>query len=199
MGRSALSDTSAAANSDRAERLRQQQIVFKRVLATVLILVGLYHWASIVGITSIGPAPFPELSGIWQWATINLAVSYLVAAVGLWILVSWGLVVWIYAAVVEIAMYTVFAGTFGLNLVAVFLQLALVAAYAGYALAIERAEKHRYEDEREARRISREAHPVGSGRFTIGARQRLAQAIASRRAPGEADSANSSDPPHPSR
>ena len=48
-------------------------------------------------------------------ATMHLAVVDLVAAVGLWMRVAWGKVVWVYAALSEIALHTVFIGTFGTN------------------------------------------------------------------------------------
>ena len=68
--------------------------------------------AAIGAVPSISPG-FDELSGPWQWATINPGVTYLVAGVGLWILASWGAIVWFYGAGCEIAMHTLFAGTFG--------------------------------------------------------------------------------------
>ena len=56
------------------------------------------------------------MSTAWKIATMHLAVVDLVAAVGLWMRVAWGKVVWIYAALSEIAFHTVFIGTFGSDL-----------------------------------------------------------------------------------
>ena len=80
-----VSDTQ---RSERPERLRQRQQTLKRILAGALILVGLFQWAVIVEAVEFGAGPFAEMTGAWQWATINLAIAYPVAAVGLWLLAS---------------------------------------------------------------------------------------------------------------
>ena len=176
-----MSSVADAANANHPEgpRLRQQWL--KRMLAGVLIVVGLVQWAAIIGLVTLGPEPFSDASGAWQWATINLAVAYLVAAVGLWLLASWGVVIWIYAAAWEIAMSTVFAGTFGFRVLPVTIQVGLLATYAAVAIAVRRAETADDAAEREQRLAVRADRPVASGRYTESAKERIAQRLVGRR------------------
>lgn len=82
-------------------------------LSVVMMLFGLRQWAVIVGAVPGAGGSFEAMSTAWQIATMHFAVVDLVAAVGLWMRVSWGKVVWVYAAVSEIVLHTVFIGTFG--------------------------------------------------------------------------------------
>ena len=81
--------------------------IYARVMAVILMLLGLRHWAVIIGVIPGDGGPFEEMTPTWQLATIHLAVIYLVASVGLWMRVAWGNVVWIWAAVTAIAMHTI--------------------------------------------------------------------------------------------
>lgn len=111
-----------------------------RGIAVILLLFGLGQWATIIGIFSAaGGVPFPELIAEQQVAIMNLAAADLVAAVGLWMLVPWGTVVWVYAAAVEIIMHTMFADAFGHGVLTVAFHLIALAAYAVLRLALTRA------------------------------------------------------------
>ena len=176
-GGDTLASVAETSTDDRPEGLRLRQQWLKRALAGALIIVGLFHWAAIVGLVTIGPDPFADASGAWQWAIINLAAAYLVAAVGLWLLTSWGVVIWIYAAVCELAMSTVFAGTFGFRVLPIAVQVALLSIYAALALAVRRAEAADEAASREERLAVRANRPVGSGRYTESARERIAQRL----------------------
>ncbi len=146
------------------------------------MLFGLYQWATIIGVVSANPTAFADLSGPWQFATINLAVAYIVAAVGLWMLASWGVVIWIYATASAIAMHTVFAGTFGLDVVAIIQQLVVIAAYVGLRLTSRAAPS----THRAIALMAPVARAIGSSRAASGAKAGLSKAIALRPlAPGE--------------
>lgn len=83
-------------------------------LSVVMMLFGLRQWAVIVGILNgPGGGSFEAMSTAWKIVTMHFAVVDLVAAVGLWMRVAWGKVVWVYAAVSEIVIHTAFMGTFG--------------------------------------------------------------------------------------
>lgn len=105
-------------------------------LSVVMMALGLRQWAVLVGMID-GPAgSFQAMGQEWQLATMYLAVVDIVAAVGLWMRVSWGRVLWILAALSEIALHTVFFGTFGGNLLIVaFHTVTLAALTALYLLA----------------------------------------------------------------
>lgn len=82
-------------------------------LSVVMMLFGLRQWAIIAGLLSVGGTSFEAMSTAWKIVTMHFAVVDLVASVGLWMRVSWGKVVWIYAAFSEIVVHTAFMGTFG--------------------------------------------------------------------------------------
>ncbi len=98
-------------------------------LAVVMLLLGLRQWAIIMGVISGGGGTFEAMSTPWKLATMHLAVVDLVAAVGLWLRVAWGKVIWIFAAVSEIAFHTVFIRTLGSDLLVVAFHVATIAAF----------------------------------------------------------------------
>jgi len=103
--------------------------VYGRVMSGLLMLLGLFHWAVILGIIAGRGGMFEEMTTAWKMATINLAVVDLGAAVGLWQRVAWGNVLWVYAALFEIAMHTVFYATFGTDYLVVAFHVFTVAGY----------------------------------------------------------------------
>ena len=95
------------------ERLEWVTAVYGRVLSGIMMLMGLREWAVILGLTVGRFENFEAMPTPWKIMTMHFAVIDLVAAVGLWQRMQWGIVVWIYAAVLQILLNTVFAGTFG--------------------------------------------------------------------------------------
>ena len=102
---------------------------YATALSIVMMLFGLREWAIIVGMTPGGGGTFEAMSTAWKVVTMHMAVVDLVAAVGLWMRVAWGRVVWIYAALSEIAVHTVFIGTFGEDLPKVAFHVATLVAF----------------------------------------------------------------------
>lgn len=103
--------------------------IYGRVMSGLLMLLGLRQWAIILGVIDGAAGSFEAMPTPWKLATIHLAVVDLVASVGLWQRVAWGNVVWVYAAVAEVAMHTVFIGTFGSDLLIVVFHVVTVAVY----------------------------------------------------------------------
>ena len=114
---------------DFAAKLPAVLDIYGRVMSGLLLLMGLFHWAVILGIVAGQGGMFEDMTTPWMMATINLAVVDLVAAVGLWQRVAWGNVLWVYAALFEIAMHTVFIATFGADYLIVAFHLFSVAGY----------------------------------------------------------------------
>lgn len=112
--------------------------VYGRVMSGLLLLMGLFHWAVILGIAAGQGGLFEEMSTAWKMATINLAVVDLVAAVGLWQRVAWGNVIWIYAALFEVAMHTVFIATFGTDFLVVAFHVFTLAGFAALTVIARR-------------------------------------------------------------
>jgi len=112
--------------------------VYLRGIAALLMLLGLRQWIYIAGVFEEPGWSFETMTTQWQFVTIHLAVVDLVAAVGLWMRVSWGNVLWIYAAVFEIALHTVFEQTFGLDLIVVLFHVASLAGFAALVVMEKR-------------------------------------------------------------
>lgn len=95
---------------NRFEALLSQYVIG---LSVVMMLMGLRQWAVILGIIPGGGGPFEDMSTAWAVVTVHIAIVDVVAAVGLWNQAAWGKVLWIYAAVFEIVIHSLFTGTFG--------------------------------------------------------------------------------------
>ena len=59
-------------------------VLFLRIMATVSMFKGIYHWSLVLGIADGDGSTFEQASTPWQAATVFFAVIDLVAAVGLW-------------------------------------------------------------------------------------------------------------------
>jgi hypothetical protein len=82
------------------------RIVFMRVMAAVWMAEGLFAWAIILG---IGPYETVYQTSALQMrlAISGFALFNLIASVGLWMLASWGAVIWL----LTIAMAIILDGT----------------------------------------------------------------------------------------
>ncbi|MCP4386071.1 MAG: hypothetical protein GY798_32480 [Hyphomicrobiales bacterium] len=119
-------DTSSQQSEDRAALILA---IYGRGIAIVMMLLGLRHWAVILGLTQSSVGSFEAMTTDWKLATMHLAVVDLVAAVGLWQRVAWGNVVWIYAALAVVAMHTLFIGVFGSDTLIVVFHSVTLAVY----------------------------------------------------------------------
>ena len=88
-------------------------IQYVTVLSLVMMVLGLRQWAVILGILSSPGGPFEQMTAEWATITMHIAVVDVVVAVGLWNQAAWGKVLWVYAALFEITIHTVFIGTYG--------------------------------------------------------------------------------------
>ncbi|WP_342587584.1 DUF6163 family protein [Pararhizobium arenae] len=87
--------------------------IFLRLVAVSCFWFGLNYWGLLIGYTFDGAGRFDLLPVAWRVAATTLAVIYPVAALGLWLTVSWGPVIWIVAAAAEIAMFGFYPQIFG--------------------------------------------------------------------------------------
>lgn len=87
-------------------------VIYMRVVAMLLLLVGLARACQVLGIVPEGQT-FADLTPAARAGAVTLLLVDLLAAVGLWIGAVWGPVMWAVALAVEVSMYTLFAGTFG--------------------------------------------------------------------------------------
>jgi hypothetical protein len=126
-----------AARLDGAGRLTR---LYLRVVALLFLAAGLARAALILGITPTGES-FATLSAGWRAGAVTLTLLNLFTAVGLWIGATWGPVMWAVAALVEAAMYTLLADTFGSHPLRVVAHAALLSIYIAFAFADWRRER----------------------------------------------------------
>jgi hypothetical protein len=113
---------------------------FCRAVSLGWIVLGLFAWAQIIDLMPAGPRGFEARAMTFQGITIYFAVIDLVAAVGLWLLAPWGLVVWLIAAVSRIVMAFAFPAAASLSLVTLITLGALIAAALALTFAASRHE-----------------------------------------------------------
>jgi hypothetical protein len=112
--------------------------LFLRAVAVLSLAKGLFHWAVIC---SFGAAPgggFEAKSSPWQMATVFFAVIDLVAAVGLWLGASWGVIIWLASSVSMIVVHTLFPQIYGFQPMIVVGEIALIVGYVFIAVEAAR-------------------------------------------------------------
>lgn len=102
---------------------------YLRAMAILLIGGGLIHWARIVGLVPWRGVWFWEMPVEWQAATVFFGVLDLVAAIGLWLAVSWGTVMWLLRALTQVVMHSLFAEIYGRRPYEIAFYLATIAIY----------------------------------------------------------------------
>ena len=88
-------------------------IWFQRVVAAYCLLFGILYWVRLIGFYQAPLWRFDLMPVHWQIATILLSVFFPFAAAGLWMLASWGPVIWFICAFTETVMYAGFPKLFG--------------------------------------------------------------------------------------
>lgn len=111
-------------------------VIFLRLVALVCLFFGVQYWAMLTGYLLEGRARFDILTLPWRVAGSGMAVLYPVAAIGLWLTVSWGPVIWAIVAGAQVAMYTVWPQIFGFQIPVVVLNAAIAAIFAVLRIAL---------------------------------------------------------------
>jgi len=110
--------------------------LFMRLVALSCLLAGLQYWGRLIGYSDNGIYRFDLIPSYWQLASASLAVLLPVAAVGLWMQVSWGPVIWVVAAGSEIIMHKGFPEWFGDRPVLVIAHTVVMSVYIGFRVAL---------------------------------------------------------------
>ncbi|MBZ9655231.1 DUF6163 family protein [Phyllobacterium lublinensis] len=85
---------------------------FLRLVSIYCLVAGVGYWAQLSGYYEGLLWRFDLMPWQWKVATVSLAMLYPVASTGLWMMVSWGPVIWFVAAAGETLMFTVFSHYF---------------------------------------------------------------------------------------
>jgi hypothetical protein len=89
---------------------------FHRIVAVYCLLFGVLYWVRLTGVYDGDTWRFDLMPVHWQVASVTLAALFPFAASGLWMLASWGWVIWFLCAAVELAMYLWFTDLYGSRL-----------------------------------------------------------------------------------
>ena len=109
---------------------------FQRLVAAYCLLFGVLYWVRLIGYYD-GPLWRFDLMPVhWQVAAVMLAVFFPFAAAGLWMLASWGPVIWFICAVTEVVMYAGFPDLFGHRLLIVASHTAVAVLYLVFRVVI---------------------------------------------------------------
>jgi Family of unknown function (DUF6163) len=134
---------SIAAGDDQLKR-REESLTsvafvwFCRLIAVFCFYTGVTYWIKLIGYHA-GPLNRFDLMPVhWQVAASSLAVLFPVAACGLWMVVSWGPVLWVAAALAEAVMYLGYPNLFGLNPVALIAHASVAVLYLVFRIALYR-------------------------------------------------------------
>ena len=127
-------------------RLPGGKVNWKRVEAVVLRLLGLVWlvaavlvWAELVGaVPTPAGAAFADAPLVWQLRTAAFAIVYPVAAVGLWMLSAWGIVVFVASIVGQVAFQVATSYRFGVDPLMIAANLACLVGWAALAIHVWR-------------------------------------------------------------
>nr|WP_274630671.1 DUF6163 family protein [Mesorhizobium shangrilense] len=111
-------------------------IWFQRVMAGYCLLFGVLYWIRLVGVYPGELWRFDLMPLHWQVAAVTLAVLFPFAAIGLWMLSSWGPVIWIICAAAEMIMYLGFPNIFGFKPTIGISHLGVVTLYLVFRAVI---------------------------------------------------------------
>jgi hypothetical protein len=107
--------------SDRAGFLL---VIYMRLLAGVWVIQGLLQWSAIL----LPPEPlFYNVTALHGAAVVFFSIFDLVAAVGLWLVTSWGGAIWLFNVIAQIFIAIALPGFFSPAWVGV--DVALIAIY----------------------------------------------------------------------
>lgn len=109
---------------------------FHRVIAAYCLMFGVLYWVRLIGIYDGAAWRFDLMPVHWQVASVTLAALFPFAAIGLWMLASWGPVVWFICATAEAVMYIGFPHLFGEKMLIVVSHVCVALVYAGIRLAV---------------------------------------------------------------
>lgn len=109
---------------------------FLRIIAGYCLLFGLFYWIRLIGMYDGAEWRFDTMPLHWQVAASTLAVLFPTTAIGLWLLSSWGAVLWFCCAATEAAMYVAMPDLFGFRPTLAFTHLAVATVYVAFRIAL---------------------------------------------------------------
>lgn len=105
---------------------------FLRAVSVFCLVVGVGYWIRLIGFYPGDEWRFDLMPLHWQIAAPLLSVLMPFAAVGLWMLTSWGPVVWMLCAGTEIIMFAAYPHLFGDRPVNVIVHIVVSIGFIGF-------------------------------------------------------------------
>jgi len=121
-------------------------VVFLRTVAIACLWFGLEYWGMLVGYSLDGLGRFDLLSLPWRVAASSLAVIFPVAALGLWLAVSWGPVMWALGAGTQMLMYGLWPEIFGHNPLVIPMHAMIALVYLLFRTALWLEKRHKAQE-----------------------------------------------------
>jgi len=109
---------------------------FHRIIAVYCLMFGTLYWIRLIGFYDGALWRFDLMPVHWQIAATVLAALYPFAGIGLWMISSWGPVIWVLCAATEIVMYAGFPHLFGAKYSVVGSHLLVAMLYATFRVVI---------------------------------------------------------------
>lgn len=109
---------------------------FQRIIAGYCLLFGVLYWIRLIGLHDGTLWRFDLMPAYWQVACVVLAAFFPFAAIGLWMLSSWGPVIWFICAATEVVMYLGFPELFGHRLIILASHLLVAVLYIAFRVVI---------------------------------------------------------------
>ncbi|WP_048647659.1 DUF6163 family protein [Nitratireductor soli] len=137
-----MKDTLAGMAAARPSQLDGAYHWFNRLVALVCLAMGIVYWVRLLGLYPGLLWRFDLMPIHWQIASVVLAVLYPFAAVGLWLLASWGPVIWFLCAGSEVVMFGPLSGFFGEKNGLLAFHVLVAAIYVAFRVAIHLRKRH---------------------------------------------------------
>lgn len=131
-----MSEVVQAATSIRQRPVEQLFSWFLRIIAGYCLLFGILYWIRLIGVYDGTLWRFDLMPVHWQIASVTLAVMFPFAAIGLWMLTSWGPVIWFICAATETTMYVAYSDLYGRRLLIVVAHLLVALVYVVFRLIL---------------------------------------------------------------
>jgi uncharacterized RDD family membrane protein YckC len=109
---------------------------FLRIIAAYCLLFGVLYWIRLIGLYDEPLWRFDTMPVYWQVTAVILAVFYPFAGIGLWMLASWGPVIWFICAATEVTMYAGFPDLFGHRFAIVISHAFVALLYIAFRVVI---------------------------------------------------------------
>lgn len=131
-----MSDTASGRRAFEPSAVETAFAWFQRLVALYCLYFGVLYWVRLIGLYPGTLWRFDLMPVHWQVAASMLAVFFPFAAAGLWMLASWGPVIWFICAATETVMYAGFPDLFGARWPIVAAHAAMAVIYILFRIAI---------------------------------------------------------------